>query len=233
VELIRHDTDLWSSEYTLAWQAGLIQIPVRMTVIRLGDGQLIVHSPGPVTPALRDEIDALGRVGFIVVPHAHGRFAGEAAQKYPSAQLLAASRPPRQRTFLAYHAALADQPPTAWADQVESHLVLGFRLHEVVLFHRRSRTLVITDLCFNIHRSSSRTARVFFRVNGMWRHFGPSRLIRLVGVSDPAALRRSLERILRWDFERIVPGHGDVIERGGRDALRAAWPGLRAAVRGF
>ena len=33
----------------------------------------------------------------------------------------------------------------------------------------------------------------------------------------------SLERILEWDFERILPSHGEVLERGGRDALREAW----------
>lgn len=202
--LVRHDTDLWSVEYQLEW---LVPIPVRMTVIRLDDGRLILHSPAPITPELQDELDALGPVGFIAVPRAHGKFAAQASQTYPAAQLLV----------------LADQPPAAWAGQVESHLVLGFRLDEVVLFHRPSRTLVITDLCFNIHRSSSRTARLFFRANGVWQRFGPSRLIRLLAVSDRAALRRSIEHVLRWDFERIVPGHGDVIEHGGRAALRAAW----------
>ena len=100
--------------------------------------------------------------------------------------------------------------------------MLGFRLHEVVLFHRSSRTVVLTDLCFNIHRSSSRVARLFFRANGMWQRFGPSRMIRHL-VSDRAAFRRSLDHVLRWDFERIVPGHGDVIEHGGPARLRAAW----------
>ncbi|MGH9884857.1 MAG: DUF4336 domain-containing protein, partial [bacterium] len=127
--LVRHDTGLWSTEYTLDWQGGLVPIPVRMTVIRLGDGRLILHSPGPLSSELRAELDALGPVGFIVVPKAHGRFAGEAAQSYPDAQPLGAS--------------LADRPPSAWDDQVESHLVLGFRLHEVVLFHRASRTLLL------------------------------------------------------------------------------------------
>jgi hypothetical protein len=61
--------------------------------------------------------------------------------------------------------------------------------------------------------------------NGMWRRFGPSRLVRLLGVSDRAAFRGSLEQVLRWDFERIVPGHGDVLEHGGPAALRAAWLG--------
>lgn len=222
--LVQHDTDLWSAEHTFGWQAGLIPIPVRMTVIRLGDGQLVLHSPVPISRKLRDELEALGRVAFIVVPKAHGKFAEQAALSFPEARLLSAPSAPSRRRSVEFHASLADQPPAEWAGHVESHLVQGFPLQEVVLFHRPSRTLVLTDLCFNIQRSSSRVGRLFFRANGMWRHFGPSRILRRV-VTDRAAFRRSLERVLQWDFERIVPGHGDVLEHGGPAALRAAWLG--------
>jgi hypothetical protein len=222
--LIQHDTDLWSSEYGLRWLAGLVPLPARTTVIRLADRQLIVHSPGPIPADLRRALDALGPVGFLVIPQAHGRFAAAAAQACPSAQLLAAPDPPSSGRSLAFQGSLADAPPAAWSGQVESHLVLGFRLHEVVLFHRPSRTLVLTDLCFNVHHSPSRMARWVFRADGMWRRFGPSRATRLL-VSDRAAFRRSLEHILRWDFERIVPGHGEIVEKDGRAALRAAWLG--------
>jgi hypothetical protein len=223
VALVQHDTDLWSAEHLFGWQAGLIEIPVRMTVIRLRNGQLILHSPIPLSPGLRAELDALGPVGFIVVPWAHGKFAEQAAQAYPSARLLAAPTAPSGREALPFRDSLADRTPAAWEGEVESLLLQGFRLQEVVLFHRSSRTLVITDLCFHIQRSTPRLARAFFRANGMWQRFGPSRIIRRIAVSDRAALQRSLEQVLTWDFDRIVPGHGDVIERGGPAALRAAW----------
>jgi glyoxylase-like metal-dependent hydrolase (beta-lactamase superfamily II) len=194
-----------------------------MTVIRLASGPLILHSPVPISPELEKELDALGPVGFIVVPWAHGKFAEEAARLYPAAQLLAAPVAPSRRKSLRFGGSLADDPPAAWTPDVETHLLHGFRLHEVVLFHRPSRTLVITDLCFHIQRSTTRLADLFFRANGMWRRFGPSRIIRALAVSDRAALRSSLERVLRWDFERVIPGHGDVLERGGPAALRVAW----------
>jgi hypothetical protein len=193
-------------------------------VIRIGDGGLILHSPGPLTPELRRELDALGRVAYVVVPKAHGRFAAEASRSYPEARVLAAPEPSRRRASLAFHGSLADSPPAAWQGRVESHRVRGFRLQEVVLFHRPSRTLVLTDLCFHVRRSPSAVARGFFRANGVWQRFGPSRLIRRLAVSDHAALQGSIDHILGWDFERIVPGHGDVLEHGGRDALRKAWP---------
>jgi glyoxylase-like metal-dependent hydrolase (beta-lactamase superfamily II) len=44
-------------------------------------------------------------------------------------------------------------------------------------------------------------------------------------VSDRRALRESLERVAQWDFERIVPAHGEVLEHAGPTALRAAWLG--------
>jgi hypothetical protein len=57
------------------------------------------------------------------------------------------------------------------------------------------------------------------------RGFGPTYLERLL-VRDRAAARRSLERILAWDFERVVVAHGAVLESGGREALRAAYTWL-------
>jgi hypothetical protein len=161
-------------------------------------------------------------VAFLVVPRAHGMFAAEAKEAYPGAQLLAAPSPPPKRRMLPFDGALADDPPAAWAGCIETHLVAGFPLQEVVLFHRPSRTLVVTDLCFHVQRSSSRVARAFFRIDGVWRRFAPSLVLRYT-LTDRAAFEASLRRVLAWDFERVVPGHGDVLERGGREALRAAW----------
>jgi hypothetical protein len=42
------------------------------------------------------------------------------------------------------------------------------------------------------------------------------------GVKDEAAFRSSLASILEWDFDRVIVGHGDVIEHGGKAKLRTA-----------
>jgi hypothetical protein len=57
--------------------------------------------------------------------------------------------------------------------------------------------------------------------------FGPTKLDPLL-IRDRAAARESLERILAWDFDRIVVAHGDVLERGGREALREGYAWLLA-----
>jgi hypothetical protein len=42
------------------------------------------------------------------------------------------------------------------------------------------------------------------------------------GVKDQAAFRSSLATILGWDFDRVIVGHGEVIEHDGKAKLRTA-----------
>jgi hypothetical protein len=58
-------------------------------------------------------------------------------------------------------------------------------------------------------------------------HFGPHRFMRRRGIRDWQAARESVERILRWDFDRIIVSHGDVLEAGGHEHFAAAFAFLR------
>jgi hypothetical protein len=42
-------------------------------------------------------------------------------------------------------------------------------------------------------------------------------------IRDRSALRNSIDQILRWDFDRIIVTHGEVLESGGPRALREAY----------
>ena len=61
---------------------------------------------------------------------------------------------------------------------------------------------------------------------GMARHFDTARVLNSFAVVEQA--RRSLDRILAWDFDRVVVAHGDVLERGGRELLREGYAWLLA-----
>jgi hypothetical protein len=63
---------------------------------------------------------------------------------------------------------------------------------------------------------------------GATGRFGPHRIVRAF-VRDRAAARRSLERILAWDFDRVIVSHGDVLETGGRAALERGFAWLRGS----
>ena len=99
------------------------------------------------------------------------------------------------------------------------------RLEEVAFLHGASQTLLLTDLAFHVRHSDSRFTRVFMRLNGGYGRFGTTRMLRS-SFRDRKALRASIDRILAWDFDRVVVTHGEVLERGGREALREAYAWL-------
>jgi hypothetical protein len=98
-------------------------------------------------------------------------------------------------------------------------------LEEVVFLHRPSRTLLLTDLAFHPTEASRPGLRFWCRINRVQHGFGPTLMLRLF-VRDRAALRASLDRVLAWDFDRVSVTHGEVLETGGREALRRAWAWL-------
>ena len=67
--------------------------------------------------------------------------------------------------------------------------------------------------------------RVLMTLIRSYGHFGPSTLDPLLIRHRPSA-RASLERILAWDFDRVIVAHGDVLEHGGREALRRGYSWL-------
>jgi hypothetical protein len=46
-----------------------------------------------------------------------------------------------------------------------------------------------------------------------------------LAIRDRQSARRSVEQILAWDFDRILPGQGEIIDSGGRATLERdlAW----------
>lgn len=64
-----------------------------MTVIRLGSGELFVHSPTPLTPSLRVETERQGKVRFIIGPNRiHYWWIPEWKSAFPEAQVYLAPR---------------------------------------------------------------------------------------------------------------------------------------------
>ena len=95
-------------------------------------------------------------------------------------------------------------------------------LQEHVVFHRPSRTLIVADLVFNFGPDVSAWTRFLVLCAVGARHQpGMSRPFRWA-IKDKAAFQRSLQALMRWDFERVIVGHGDMIETEGKRRLAEA-----------
>jgi hypothetical protein len=218
--------DLWVVETELRFRG--IEVGRRMTVVRLASGGLFIHSPAPLSAELREALGQLGTVRFVVPASSmHGHlFMEQYRAAYPNAEFFSAPGLERKRKDLEFDGTLGDAPDSRWSEDLDQASVLGHRfVTEIVFLHRASRTLIVGDLCFTIGESAPAVMRVLARVARRYRRLSPTPMFRF-GLRDKVAARRSIDRILDWDFERIVVGHGELLETGGGDALRSAYAWL-------
>jgi hypothetical protein len=193
-----------------------------MTVVRLADGRLWLHSPVRYSEELARKLASLGEVGYLVTPcRFHGLFINDWLAAYPGAEFYAVDGV-REKAASA-PILLQDQQLQHWQPELECLLVAGIpALNECVFFHAASRTLILTDLCFNVGTQLGLWSRIFFRLNGCYRSFTPSRLLKSA-IKDKAALRASIDTMLQWDFDRIILAHGEVVPNGGKPLLKKAF----------
>ncbi|MCP3139502.1 DUF4336 domain-containing protein [Pyxidicoccus xibeiensis] len=205
---------------TVDFKMGAFDLGGRMTVVRLPDGGLWVHSPVRFSPEARAAVDALGPVRFLVAPNLmHHLSLQDWAAAYPDAKVAAPAGLRKKRPELRIDLELGDAPDAGWAGVIDQVLVRGMpKLDEYLFFHRPGRTLLVTDLAFNVHRTGSWFTRTYLKLNRAWQRLAPTFIVRAI-LEDRAAARASLDTALAWDVERVVVCHGDVVERGGREAL--------------
>lgn len=207
---------LWVAE-TPTLRGG-IEFGARSTVVRLPDGGLWVHCPLELTPVFRSDLDALGPVRW-VVQAARMHYAGlpDFAAAYPEARFYQAPNFKQAPKGVKFERVLDDRPEPEWAGIFGQSAFKGSRLYdEVDFFHRPTRTLILTDLMFNIPRNRSLFTQFLAAGFGVLGKPSASLTFRLT-VRDREAVRQSLERILAWDFDRIILAHGEIIETGGRE----------------
>lgn len=218
--------DLWIADHQLKIMGA--EFGARMSVVRLGSGGLFVHSPVALTPALQAAIHKQGPVEAVVAPNAmHHMYLPAFVEAFPSALVYVADGVAAKHPDLPVTGLLGDEPEPLWALELDQHRIAGQpRINEVAFLHKPSRTLLLTDWLFNFNRSDTWWTRTFLRLAGAYHGPSQSRLLRL-SIADRDAARRSRDRLLAWDFDRVIVAHGDIIPADGKAVVRkaTAWLG--------
>lgn len=184
--------------------------PHRAVVIRLSDRSLFVISPVPLTPEIRQDLDSLGSVKYLVSPnHLHHLALGDWHQAYPAAKLYASPRLPAKRKDLPFTKTLStDSPEPEWAGQIDQCLFGSGNgwIDELVFYHRDSRTVIFTDLIMDFDPATfSALSQVTTRWNQMYQH--TPRGVQLGHIFDRAALQTALKTVQSWQPERVIVAH--------------------------
>jgi hypothetical protein len=217
---------IWLKEYPIRF-AGC-RFDARMVVVRLSDGRLMIQSPCPIDETTKSEIDSLGTVAVIVAPGNYHYLNVQSAQEaFADAETHICPRVEKKDSSLSYTKVLGDEPDAVWASDFDQVLVRGTRfINEVAFFHRASKTLILVDLIENYGDETTQPKgwlkfwwKMIFR---MWNSPKPAPEYQM-GWKDKALAKSCLEKILSWDFDKIIISHGDLIENDAQQIARTAW----------
>jgi hypothetical protein len=195
----------------------LLELPRRMTAVRLSSGELAIFSAIALQEPDMAELDAFGRPAFLIVPSLRHRLdAPGYSQRYPGITVVA---PHAGAEKIAEVVRVTTSTPNFGDPSVRYIEIAGDSALEVD--SEDGLTIIVNDLIGDIHGESGL---------GGW-------LLRVMGfagddpqVPGPVKLtlgkhkREVAQQFRRWaergDLRRIIVSHGDTIESDPRGVLR-------------
>jgi len=209
------DANLWVADNYFV-KLG-IKGSIRMTLVRLNDGRLFVHSPTSIDDELFAEIKALGEVAYIVAPNLmHHLFFSACAKRFPEAQCWAPlGLAEKLKGNVPSHIELADETPVVSGEEIEQITLEGHDIRETVFFHRHSKTLITADMIYHYQGDQYPSETLFFRLVAK---FGELSLpfYHTFATRNKPMLLSNIDSVRAWPFERIIMSHGAIYE--GQDA---------------
>jgi hypothetical protein len=201
----------------------------RMTIVKLHDGKLWVHRPSKVDTALKASIDELGEVAYIIAPgNFHHLNVSDFQIAYPNAETYLCPSLESKRADLEFDWILGNRSDHRWGNEFEQVVIHGtWIINEVAFFHKPTKTLILVDLIENIGDDYTHEAGFLLKfwwktVFNMWNNPKAAPEYQL-GWGDKEVVKKSLNRILDWDFEKIILAHGNLIEKDAHAVATEAW----------
>jgi len=188
----------------------------------------------PLNDVTKSKLAELGPVKWIIGADAvHHMFLGEFKKEYPDAKLIAVEEAIQKKTQegLKFDGSWGADPSDTkygFEEDIQHCYFSGFRNKDVAFFHSSSKSLIEADLLLNLppteqYSKTGSSGSIPF-LGGFANPFSSvyQRMVWSLGT-DVEAMKRDAKIVAGWDFERIIPCHGDVIEKDGKAAWRAAY----------
>ena len=219
--------DIYIKEYPIRY-AGC-RFYSRMTIIKLSDGQLWIHSPCEITEEIKSEIQSLGPVGVIIAPgNYHHLHVASCQAAFPTAKTYICPGVETKQPTLNYDAILHEnKPEDSYATDFDQVLIQGNRvIWEVAFFHKPTKTLILVD---SIEWIGDNTEGTNWVLRFWWKY-----LLRMWNVPKPAPeyqmgwknkleAKHSMEQIMQWDFQSVIISHGQNITEDAKSVVQSAW----------
>jgi hypothetical protein len=199
----------------------LMNLPRRMTVVRLRDLRLVVFSAIALAEHAMAALEAFGRPAYLIVPSNKHRLDAKIWKgRYPEMQVVA---PAGAKAKVEETVRVDTTAPRFDDPNVQFVTVPGTRDREAALVIRTQSgtTLVVNDLVGNIHDAGGLDGWLLRRVGFAGDKAQIPKVVKMALVKDKNALR---DQLLRWadidSLKRILVSHGSPIVEGPRQTLR-------------
>lgn len=213
----------------ISFEVGPLKIPftTRMTIVRLLNGDLVLHSPVAYTSELQSAVEDLGPIRYLVSPNTlHYWWIPDWKARLPGAAVLATPGvQERAKRQIVVDRVLTGQV-SPWPKEIDMLVVSGDVITEAVFFHRASRTLILTDLIENFEpkRIHNWFYRVLMRFSGVVDPDGKAPIdMQLTFFRHQQSLRAAVRRMINWQPERVIISHGRWYESNGVRELKRAF----------
>ena len=220
---------IWVAEQGISYLG--LSVGTRMTVVQLEDDSLAIISPIRIGDRLIEELSELGKVAHIIAPNLyHYLFAADFKQTYPDATFWAMSGLREKKPELNIDQIIEQDEQNIW-NGLEHIFFQGFQtltlsgfsaLNECVFYHKASRSLILTDTAFNFDESFPFVTQLATRILGSYKSLRPS-ILEKIATKDKEKISQAVERVLAWDFERVIMAHGTVVETNAKAKFREGY----------
>lgn len=223
------DRGIWVAEQPFRYLG--LSVGTRMTVVQLENRDLAVISPIHVNDALVSQLGELGTVKHIIAPNLyHYLFAANFKTLHPNATFWGAPGLEVKKPDLSIDQIIKSDANSLW-NGLEYIFFDGFRtlglsgfdsLNECVFFHSASQTLILTDTAFHFDESFPVLTQFATRVLGGYKSLSPS-LLERVATTEKEKVRGAVEKVLGWDFKRVIMAHGSIVEQNGKEKFKQGY----------
>ena len=218
------DKDIWIFEgkavsfYTMPYTT-------RMTVIRINKNELWIQSPCELSIELIVELKQIGNVKYILSPNKiHHIYMQDWQEEFPNAKLYSSPGLEEKRKDIKFNSELKNNPEPEWEKEIKQMIFYGSSIMEEVIFlHKKSKTLILGDLIENFDENHfSGIKKIIAKWVGILAPNGKAP-VDLRFTFNKKTAGESFNRMMEWNFEKIILSHGIWIKENGKEFAKKSF----------
>ena len=199
-----------------------LEFGCRMTAIRLKNGDVILHSPVALDDDAIAQLNQLGIVRHIIAPSLfHFTYLEACIKAFPEAQVYGVKGLQKKIPNITFQRLDDYDYNFVWKDELNHFCLLGMpTVNETVFYHYDDKTLIVTDLLFNISKKTGWTKFVF-TLYGVYNKLATTFLFKSLIINKPI-FKKDIDYLKTLPLDHLILAHGDTISEQAQERFHTA-----------